>query len=155
MKNTKADHRHQTKHPNQIDNRLRRAIAAKIQDLMKVLDLSIEEAALSSELEYSNFYYIVKGKKTPRLDTLFKIAHGLHVQPEYFLINTPDQDRRNGHQKDKMLSNEILNELAKMDNSAKTFLLNMLKLYNTKKLPARQSRGTGFEPRHILPADHN
>ena len=106
---------------------LRQSIATKIRHLMQQQGLTIETAALNMGLEYSNFYYIATGKKTPRLETLIKIANGLNVQPEYFLNDFGKQYKS---QKNSILKFNILREVDKLKLSSQTFLLTILKIYN-------------------------
>jgi transcriptional regulator with XRE-family HTH domain len=117
-----------------LDCALRRSISAKIVNLMQTLNLSIEEAALNAGLEYSNFYYIMKGKNTPRLDTLLKIAQSLNVPPEYFFkdIKVRNNRRRDNLLQKHTLLNKIIKETTKLEKSAQTFFLKVLKTYNNK-----------------------
>ncbi|GBR73542.1 transcriptional regulator XRE family [Candidatus Termititenax aidoneus] len=108
---------------------LRQSIAAKIRDLMRQQGLTTETAALNMGLEYSNFYYIVTGKKTPRLETLIKIANGLNVRPEHFLNDLPQP---NSAAKISSLKFNILKEIDKLKLPEQAFLLNVLKLRNVK-----------------------
>ena len=112
-----------------LSMRLRRSIAAKIRDLMRRQGLTLETAALNMGLEYSNFYYIAKGKKTPRLETLFKIASGLNVRPEYFFNDAPDGNKTPKH---SPLKFNILKEVDKLKLPGQAFLLNVLKIYNNR-----------------------
>ena len=115
-----------------LDSVLRQSISAKIVDLMQALNLSIEEAALNAGLEYSNFYYVMKGKNTPRLDTLLKIARSLNVPPEYFFkdIQVRNNRRRDNLLQKNTLLNKIIKEAGKLEKSAQTFFLKVLKIYN-------------------------
>ncbi|MDR2431408.1 MAG: helix-turn-helix domain-containing protein [Candidatus Margulisbacteria bacterium] len=122
---------------------LRQVLAGRINRLLKLRGLSIEKASIEAELEYSNFYYITKGKKMPRVDTLLKIARGLNVPPEYFLRDMPLKIGRQPKPKDNLLLNKILGELNRLDQSAKTFLLKTLKLYNRQKQPALRLKRRG------------
>jgi len=106
---------------------LRQSIAAKIRDLMQRQGLTMETAALNIGLEYSNFYYIATGKKTPRLETLIKIASGLNVRPEYFLDNPTKQNKP---PQTSALKFNILREVDKIPPSGQTLLLTFLKVYN-------------------------
>ncbi|MDR1453851.1 MAG: helix-turn-helix domain-containing protein [Candidatus Margulisbacteria bacterium] len=108
---------------------LRQLIATRIRDLMRRQGLTTETAALNMGLEYSNFYYIVRGKKTPRLETLLKIADGLNVRPEYFLNDLPKQ---NSAAKVSSLKFNILKEIDKLKLPEQAFLLNVLKLRNAR-----------------------
>ncbi|MDR1323131.1 MAG: helix-turn-helix domain-containing protein [Candidatus Margulisbacteria bacterium] len=117
-----------------LDCVLRRSISAKIVNLMQALNLSIEEAALNAGLEYSNFYYIMKGRNTPRLDTLLKIAQSLNVPPEYFFkdIKVWNNRRRDNLLQKHTLLNKIIKEANKLEKPAQTFFLKVLKIYNHK-----------------------
>jgi transcriptional regulator with XRE-family HTH domain len=108
---------------------LRQSIAVKIRDLMRRQGLTTETAALNMGLEYSNFYYIATGKKTPRLETLLKIASGLNVRPEYFLNDLPQPTFT---AKISSLKFNILKEVDKLKLPEQAFLLNVLKLRNTR-----------------------
>jgi transcriptional regulator with XRE-family HTH domain len=108
---------------------LRQSISAKIRGLMRQQGLTTETAALNMGLEYSNFYYIVRGKKTPRLETLIKIASGFNVRPEYFLN---DFSQPNSAAKVSSLKFNILKEIDKLKLPEQAFLLNVLKLRNVK-----------------------
>jgi transcriptional regulator with XRE-family HTH domain len=108
---------------------LRQSISAKIRELMRRQGLTTETAALNMGLEYSNFYYIVTGKKTPRLETLLKIAGGFNVRPEYFLNDLPQQ---NSAAKVSSLKFNILKEIDKLKLPEQAFLLNVLKLRNAR-----------------------
>ena len=118
-----------------LDSALRQSISAKIVNLMQKLNLSIEEAALNAGLEYSNFYYVMKGKNTPRLDTLLKIARSLNVPPEYFFkdIKVRNNRRRDNLLQKNTLLNKIIKEAGKLEKSAQTFFLKVLKTYNSRQ----------------------
>ncbi|MDR1452512.1 MAG: helix-turn-helix domain-containing protein [Candidatus Margulisbacteria bacterium] len=115
-----------------LDCALRRSISAKIVNLLQTLNLSIEEAALNAGLEYSNFYYVMKGKNTPRLDTLLKIARSLNVPPEYFFkdVKVRTNSRRDSLLQKNTLLNKIIKETNKLEKPAQTFFLKVLKIYN-------------------------
>ncbi|GBR76787.1 transcriptional regulator XRE family [Candidatus Termititenax persephonae] len=112
---------------------LRKSIAQKLNALMKKQGLTIENAALSMELEYSNLYYVVKGRKLPRLDTLIKIANGLSVPVEYFFKNIPSKNISLVAVKNNIFRRKIFKELDRLDQPAQTFLLSVLRLYNNRR----------------------
>lgn len=112
---------------------LRQVLATKINNLLKVRGLNIEEASVESELEYSNFYYICKGKKMPRVDTLLKIAKGLNVPPEYFLRDMQIRLTKQRKNKGDLLLNKIIREIDKLNSSDRDFLFKTLKLRNKQK----------------------
>ncbi len=102
----------------------------KIRLLRKEAGLTISQLAELSDMDGGFLNYIENGKKSPSLNTLYKLSKGLNVpMAQFFSEKTPS----NGDDKDLKLSSQIRSVLHGKTEKQKEMFLTILK---TLKTPA-------------------
>ena len=116
-----------------IDRELKALISAKLKQIRKDSDHSIEKMAAEIGLEYTAFYNIYNGRNLPRLLTLIQISQTYNIPLDFWFKDLGSAGKE--EKETPLLSNpqhDILRVFAKLDDNTKNVVLNILKGYVRK-----------------------
>jgi len=100
------------------------ALGKKLVKIRENLDISQEELAFKCELAPAHMGQLERGEKSPTLDTLQKIANGLHITVSELLDFGADLPANNFDRK----TNRILAAIQGKTDAEKTKILDMIKI---------------------------
>jgi transcriptional regulator with XRE-family HTH domain len=111
-----------------LNQELKILISKKLQQLREKSKQTLEEEAYFLDLDYAQYYRILKGTSLPGLETLIKInqAYGLDMN-WWFNETTKIPEKMKAQIKQRKENLEVLSGYNKLDDRAREFVRKMLK----------------------------
>jgi len=113
---------------------LKKLFSQKLSWLHKKHKKGIEETALDLNLDYAQYYMLLKGNRLPQLRTLVNINKIYGLSMDWWFC---DLDKISARQQEKsekkIMEFELLSNFNKLDKNAKAVVLQLLKNYHKER----------------------
>jgi transcriptional regulator with XRE-family HTH domain len=113
---------------------LKNLFSQKLNWLHKKHKKGIEEAALDLNLDYAQYYMLLKGKRLPQLRTLVNINKLYGLSMEWWFRELDKIKPKDAEKLEKKITEfELISSFNKLDKNAQAVVLRLLKNYHKER----------------------
>jgi transcriptional regulator with XRE-family HTH domain len=106
---------------------IKKAISCKLDILRRNSGQTVEATADNMNIDLSEFYRILRGRRLPQLPTLLRISRKYGVAMDWWFNELADTPQDKVHIRQKSFELQILHTLKKLDTKLQKSILAMLK----------------------------